>query len=136
MTQEKDQEKAETQTPIEEIADIKNESVVLKQGADVDVETIDGETQVVRVGLVKLKAMPAYYTVIEDEIGMIKLVTELTDDEIENISFKSQLQLVKVARDINFTNAQEWAEYRAGINEALAPMAQRGVKIREAMTQS
>jgi hypothetical protein len=106
---------------------------ILTGGTALNVTTQDNETHEVCVRLLKIKEFPDYFRVAEDEEALAAFVTGKDDEFIQSLSVDSILAICETAHDLNFQNACRWANRRANLNEALLPVAQKGMTIQRTL---
>lgn len=97
------------------------------------VETQSGEQIEVFVRLLKIKEFPDYFRLAEDEEALTAFVTGKDDEFVQSLSVDSILEICERAHDLNFQNACRWASRRATFNEALLPVAQKGIKMQQTL---
>lgn len=110
-----------------------NHSSILSGGSPLLVETQSGEQAEVQVRLLKIKEFPEYFAKSEDEEALAAFVTGKEDEFIQTLTVESILSIVEQAHDLNFQNACRWANRRANLNEALLPVAQKGMKLQQTL---
>ncbi|MGC9453199.1 MAG: hypothetical protein ACP5I4_17335, partial [Oceanipulchritudo sp.] len=87
----------------------------------------------VGVRLLKIKEFPDYLRLAEDEEALAAFVTGKDEEFIQSLTVDSILAICEHAHDLNFQNACRWANRRANLNEALLPVAQKGMKMQQTL---
>lgn len=113
-----------------------NKEIIAKGGKSFVAIMEDGTKEEVLVRLLKIRQLPAYFEALEDEVKLISVVTGKDEAWAELLDFDSQLALVEVAKEVNFTRAKKWAERRAQVAEDLAPIAGRAQRARGQLMKS
>jgi hypothetical protein len=108
-------------------------NAILTGGTPLTVETLNTEPTEVMVRLLKIKEYPEYFAKSEDEEALAAFVTGKDAEFIEALSVDSILSICEKAHDLNFQNACRWANRRANLNEALLPVAQKGMKLQQTL---
>ena len=108
-------------------------NAILTGGSPLLVETQTGEQIEVGVRLLKIKEFPEYFRMAEDEEALAAFITGKDEDFIQTLTVESILAIVEHAHDLNFQNACRWANRRANLNEALLPVAQKGMKMQQTL---
>ena len=96
----------------------------------------NGDSLEVAVRLLKIKEFPEYFAKAEDEEALAAFVTDKDDAFVQSLSVASILEICEKAHDLNFQNACRWAKRRADLNEALLPVAQKGIKMQQTLGAS
>lgn len=97
------------------------------------VETKSGESIEVGIRLLKIREFPDYFRLAEDEEALAAFVTGKDEAFIESLTVDSILAICEAAHDQNFQNACRWANRRANLNEALLPVAQKGIRMQQTL---
>jgi hypothetical protein len=108
-------------------------NAILTGGSPLLVETQSGDQIEVAVRLLKIKEFPDYFRLAEDEEALAAFVTGKDDEFVQSLTVDSILAIVEHAHDLNFQNACRWANRRANLNEALLPVAQKGMKMQQTL---
>jgi hypothetical protein len=108
-------------------------SSILTGDSPLAIETQSGEQVEVQVRLLKIREFPEYFAKAEDEEALAAFVTDKDEDFIQTLTVDSILSIVEAAHDLNFQNACRWANRRANLNEALLPVAQKGMKLQQTL---
>ena len=108
-------------------------NTIITGGSPLTVETQNGEQVEVQVRLLKIREFPEYFAKAEDEEALAAFVTDKDEDFIQTLTVDSILSIVEAAHDLNFQNACRWANRRANLNEALLPVAQKGMKLQQTL---
>jgi len=108
-------------------------NTIITGGSPLTVETQNGEQVEVQVRLLKIREFPEYFAKAEDEEALAAFVTGKEEDFIQTLTVDSILSIVEAAHDLNFQNACRWANRRANLNEALLPVAQKGMKLQQTL---
>jgi hypothetical protein len=108
-------------------------NAILTGGSPLTIETQNGEQVEVQVRLLKIREFPEYFAKAEDEEALAAFVTDKDEDFIQTLTVDSILSIVEAAHDLNFQNACRWANRRANLNEALLPVAQKGMKLQQTL---
>ena len=86
-----------------------------------------------QVRLLKIREFSEYFAKAEDEEALAAFVTGKDEDFIQTLTVDAILSIVEAAHDLNFQNACRWANRRANLNEALLPVAQKGMKLQQTL---
>jgi len=108
-------------------------NAILTGGSPLLVATQSGEQIEVGVRLLKIKEFPDYFRLADDEEALAAFVTGKEDEFIQTLTVESILAIVEHAHDLNFQNACRWANRRADLNEALLPVAQKGLRMQQTL---
>lgn len=108
-------------------------SSILTGGSPLLIETQTGEQVEVQVRLLKIREFPDYLRLAEDEETLAAFVTDKDEEFIQTLTVDAILAIVETAHDLNFQNACRWANRRANLNEALLPVAQKGMKLQQTL---
>jgi hypothetical protein len=108
-------------------------NAILTGGSPLAIETQNGEQVEVQVRLLKIREFPEYFAKAEDEEALAAYVTSQDDEFIQSLTVDSILAIVEHAHDLNFQNACRWANRRANLNEALLPVAQKGIRMQQTL---
>jgi hypothetical protein len=108
-------------------------NTIITGGTSLTVTTHDNATDEVFVRLLKIKEFPDYFRMAEDEEALAAFVTGKDDEFIRSLSVDSILGICEAAHDLNFQAACRWANRRANLNEALLPVAQKGIQIQRTL---
>ena len=106
---------------------------IITGGSPLLVETQSGEQADVLVRLLKIREFPEYFARAEDEESLAAFVTGKDEEFIQALTVDSILNIVEKAHDLNFQSACRWANRRANLNEALLPVAQKGVRLQQTL---
>lgn len=110
-----------------------NTNAIITGGSPLLVETQSAEQVEVHVRLLKIREFPDYFRLAEDEEALAAFVTGKDEEFIQGLTVEAILSIVEKAHDLNFQNACRWANRRANLNEALLPVAQKGIKLQQTL---
>ena len=110
-----------------------NPNTVINQGQSVQVADLAGETTEVKVRLLRINEFPEYFRLADDEEALAAFVTGADPQWISNLTTESVLGVCESAHDLNFQNACRWAARRARFSEGLLPVAEKGMRMRQAL---
>ena len=105
-------------------------------GQELEATHSDGQTERVTVRLLKIAELPRYFELAENETALAAFVCSREADWPESLTAESLLDICDAAHELNFTNARRWAERRARQTEALLPVAETGLRVRQALENS
>jgi hypothetical protein len=108
-------------------------NAIITGNQPIQVTTASGESQEAQVRLLKIKEFPEYFARAEDEEALAAFVTGKDEEFIQSLTVDSILAICEAAHDLNFQNACRWATRRANLNEALLPVAQKGMKMQQTL---
>lgn len=109
---------------------------ILTGGHPLEVSTHEGESAKVVVRLLRIREFPEYFRLAEDEEGLAAFVTGKEAEFVQKLTVDAVLLICEKAHDLNFHNACRWATRRANLNEALLPVAQKGMRMQQALGNS
>jgi hypothetical protein len=108
-------------------------NAILTGSTPLTVTTESGELAEVSLRLLKIREFPEYFRLAEDEEALAAFVTGQDEVFVQSLTVDSILAIIEKAHDLNFQNACRWANRRANLNEALLPVAQKGIKLQQTL---
>ena len=102
-------------------------------GQELDVTHLDGAAERVLVRLLKIAELPRYFELVENEGLLAAFVCGKDATWPDVLTAESLLDICEAAHDLNFQNARRWAERRARQTEALLPVAETGLRVKQAL---
>lgn len=108
-------------------------NAILTGSTPLTVTTESGELAGVSLRLLKIREFPEYFRLAEDEEALAAFVTGQDEAFVQSLTVDSILAIIEKAHDLNFQNACRWANRRANLNEALLPVAQKGIKLQQTL---
>lgn len=111
-------------------------SSILSGGSPLQVHTHAGEMIEISVRLLKIKEFPDYFRFADDEEALAAFATGKDPEFIAALDVGSVLAICEKVHDLNFQNACRWAERRAKFSEALLPVAEKGMRLQQALGNS
>jgi hypothetical protein len=108
-------------------------NAILTGSTPLTVTTESGEPAEVSLRLLKIREFPEYFRLAEDEEALAAFVTGQDEAFVQSLTVDSILAIIEKAHDLNFQNACRWANRRANLNEALLPVAQKGIKLQQTL---
>ena len=111
-------------------------NIILHGGEDLDVMLLTGETETVKVKLLKIAQFETYLRSVDNEARAAELLCGKEEGWGDTLTPDSLLNIVELGHDINFTSVFRWAQRRTNINEIMLPIAERGKAMARALPSS
>lgn len=113
-----------------------NNQTIINGGEEIEIALLDGTVETVKVQLLKISQFEEYLRVVDKEARAAELLCSKPEGWSETLIPDSLLDIVEKGHDINFTTVYRWAERRANVNEAILPIAKKGMAMAEALPTS
>jgi len=109
------------------------QQAMIDGGKPVSILHLDGTQESAKIQLLKVRQFREYLELIDDDESLAAFFCGKELTWSDSLTPESMLTINEIGHDLNFRNACRWGKRKAGIGEALIPMAQSAEKVQSAL---